>query len=98
VTAKRLALGDPIPSVPRGAQPIEVGWHPACGHVRHMAVGQRHSPRLNPTLIYGVLPRGEVRERLGECATCRPPEQLGFLAALGSRPDPGIAGGGSEDE
>lgn len=83
---RRLELGDPLPPIARGKEPIEVGWHPVCGHVRHIAVGHRLEGLFSPGLTYGVLPNDEARRRIGECADCRPPAQSKLW------------GGGLEDE
>lgn len=77
--AERLSLGDPTPPVAKGREPIEVGWHPVCGHVRHISIHHRLEGGYSPALVYGVLPNDEARARLETCATCRPPGQ----AALG---------------
>lgn len=95
---RRLALGDPIPPVAKGKEPIEVGWHPVCGHVRHVSIHHRLDGLFSSSLTYGVVPNDEARRRIGECETCRPPEQMTFHAALAAQPGPEILGGGSEDE
>jgi hypothetical protein len=75
---RRLVLGDPLPPVARGDEPIEVGWHPTCGHVRHISIHHRLDGTFSPGLTYGVLPNNEARRRIGECESCRPLEQMKF--------------------
>lgn len=63
----------PDPPAP-GDRLIECGWHPVCGHVRHLAVGDRLELPLSPTLTYGLLPYREARARFdADCSTCAPP-------------------------
>jgi hypothetical protein len=92
---RRLKLGDPIPPAAKGSEPVEVGWHPVCGHVRQIAArGRLNAVEISPALVYGVLPKAEAVARLQDCATCQPPEQMTVLAALAARVAPEIAGGG----
>lgn len=94
MTRRRLRLGDPLPKVANGHQPVEAGWHPICGHVRQIAALGRLGREISPALVYGVLPKAEAIARLHDCPVCQPPEQLTVLAALAARRGPEIAGGG----
>lgn len=70
-----IRLGDPVPPIAKGREPIEVGWHPVCGHVRHISIHHRLTGGYSPALVYGVLPKDEARRRFESCAVCRPPAQ-----------------------
>jgi hypothetical protein len=65
----------PPAAKPKDGQ-IEVGWNPACLHVRHMSVDDAPLELpLSPRLVYGLMTRAEATARLGECDACRPAEQ-----------------------
>lgn len=69
-------FGDvPPPQAAPGEALVEAGWHPLCGHVRHLALGERIGPTLAPGLIYGLLARDLAVARQGECDQCRVPPQ-----------------------
>lgn len=73
---RRLVFGvDELGEPAKEGKLVEVGWHPVCGHIRHVSTNDRLVDTPSPALIYGLVARREINARLADCDTCRPPAQ-----------------------